>query len=533
MNKKIILSLVAIAVIIPVLGIGMMPDNVDADKIGKEFAANYPESTIITSPIEEQISEQEEINRAQLIREGVILEENPIIVDSATSESVTFQPTTVSAKDSVPYSPYSSLDNPVVSGEPSIPGYFEIKLSNLPLLNEVVNMTITVENISKSETTQQVAFVLEDGWRFVNVQESQIEEFHNDNFGTTYRMLEDITVDFNEKQSFTKQVIPTELGTNILQAFALGKADTIALQIGENRTITLKQHYEENPELAPWNIVKEPKICVYEDCEPVPDLSRNSTGTGTTVPTPEQEEYIKEYWKQTNNTSVDSVISENVILQGNTVSAKDSVPYSPTSGNEEPSIGVLSAELSNIPLLNEIINVTAVIQNTHYNENAKLVFILRDGWEFVNVPESEIRTLLDNENKTVYHTYGIITVGLGEFQTFTKQVKPTQLGKSIVRVVAPDSNANVGIGLFIGENRTLTTAQYWEENPELNPWNIEREPEVCLNKWCEPEPRPMEEYTGTPDEDTTEYTDDEHFNETRKKQGLPPINNTSINNEPW
>ena len=32
MNKKIILSLVAIAVIIPVLGIGIMPDNVDADK---------------------------------------------------------------------------------------------------------------------------------------------------------------------------------------------------------------------------------------------------------------------------------------------------------------------------------------------------------------------------------------------------------------------------------------------------------------------------------------------------------------------
>ena len=304
MNKKIILSLVAIAVIIPVLGIGMMPDNVDADKIGKEFAANYPGSTIITSPIEEQISEQEEINRAQLIIEGVILEEKPIIADSATSESVSFQQTTVSPEDSI--------------------------------------------------------------------------------------------------------------------------------------------------------------------------------------------------------------------------------PYSPTSGNEEPSIGVLSAELSNIPLLNEIINVTAVIQNTHYNENAKLVFILRDGWEFVNVPESEIRTLLDNENKTVYHTYGIITVGLGEFQTFTKQVKPTQLGKSIVRVVAPDSNANVGIGLFIGENRTLTTAQYWEENPELNPWNIEREPEVCLNKWCEPEPRPMEEYTGTPDEDTTEYTDDEHFNETRKKQGLPPINNTSV-----
>ena len=77
MNKKIILSLVAIAVIIPALGIGMLPDNVDADKLGKEFAANYPGATIMTSSIEEQISEQEEINRAQLIIEGVILEEKP------------------------------------------------------------------------------------------------------------------------------------------------------------------------------------------------------------------------------------------------------------------------------------------------------------------------------------------------------------------------------------------------------------------------------------------------------------------------
>jgi hypothetical protein len=77
MNKKIILSLVAIAVIIPVLGITMLPDNDDADKIGKEFAANNPGVTIYTSSSEEQISEQEEVNRAQLIIEGIILEEKP------------------------------------------------------------------------------------------------------------------------------------------------------------------------------------------------------------------------------------------------------------------------------------------------------------------------------------------------------------------------------------------------------------------------------------------------------------------------
>ena len=213
--------------------------------------------------------------------------------------------------------PYSSLDNPVVSGEPSIPGYFEIKLSNLPLLNEVVNMTINVENISGYENNQ-VVFYLNDGWRFVNVPESEIEIFTNE-FGTTYRIVENITVDLYEIQSFTKQVTPIELGDNLLEAFASGKADAIALQIGENRTITRDQYYEENPELAPWNIVKEPKVCVYEDCEPVPDLSRNSTGTGTTVPTPEQEEYIKEYWGNNNFTSTEpgaSGAASNFLIHG-------------------------------------------------------------------------------------------------------------------------------------------------------------------------------------------------------------------------
>ena len=222
------------------------------------------------------------------------LQEKSEMIDSAINENTIF------VKDFVPY---SSLDNPIVSGEPSIPGHFEIKLSNLPLLNEVINMTVTAENISGYENNP-VIFHLNDGWRFVNVPESEIEVFTND-FGTTYSVVEDITVDLYEIQSFTKQITPIELGDNLLEAFAFGKADAIALQIGENRTITRDQHYEENPELAPWNIVKEPKECVYEDCEPVPDLSKRSTGTGTTVPTPEQEEYIREYWGHNNFTSTE------------------------------------------------------------------------------------------------------------------------------------------------------------------------------------------------------------------------------------
>ena len=230
------------------------------------------------------------------------------------------------------------------------------------------------------------------------------------------------------------------------------------------------------------------------------------------------------------STLVDST-DENIIFQENTVSVRDSIPYSPSNIDGEPTIGVLSVELSNMPLLNEIINFTAVIQNTHYDENAKLTFILTGGWEFVNVPESEFITLL-HKNETIHHAYGTITVGLDEFQTFTKQVKPTQLGNSLIKVVSPHYHTNAEIRLFVGENRTVTTEQYWEENPELAPWNNKPEPEQCFNQWCEPIPNLFAEQAGTPDEDTTLYTDDEHFNETRKKQGLPPINNTLINSEP-
>jgi len=74
MNKKILLPLLALAVI-PVLAMGMMPD--DADKIGKEFAANNPGVTIGVHTLEEEISEQEEVDRAELIVEGTIIAVKP------------------------------------------------------------------------------------------------------------------------------------------------------------------------------------------------------------------------------------------------------------------------------------------------------------------------------------------------------------------------------------------------------------------------------------------------------------------------
>ncbi len=74
MNRRILLYLLAIAVI-PVVGLGMIPD--DADRIGKQFAADYPGVTIGVHSLEEDISEKEEINRASLIVEGTVLEAKP------------------------------------------------------------------------------------------------------------------------------------------------------------------------------------------------------------------------------------------------------------------------------------------------------------------------------------------------------------------------------------------------------------------------------------------------------------------------
>ena len=191
-------------------------------------------------------------------------------------------------------------------------------------------------------------------------------------------------------------------------------------------------------------------------------------------------------------------------------------------------------ELSNLPLLHEVVTITVDARNPSLNSSLEHVvkFLIEDGWEFVNVPESSIETVLDNSNTTLRIVTENFTVNEGEIQTFSKQIKPILLGINYFKVGIP-FGPTAQFSLVIGENRTIPTTQYFEENPELSLWNNEPAPQICVYDDCEPEPRPMEEYFGTPDEDTTEYTDDEHFNETRKKQGLPPINNTSINNEPY
>ena len=73
MNKKLLSPLFALA-ILPVLIIGISDD---ADKIGKQFAAENPGVTIGIHTFEEALTEKQEIDRAELIVEGTIIEARP------------------------------------------------------------------------------------------------------------------------------------------------------------------------------------------------------------------------------------------------------------------------------------------------------------------------------------------------------------------------------------------------------------------------------------------------------------------------
>lgn len=73
MNKKYLLILLVPAVIMPMLLTGILSDDMSrADEIGRQFAADNPGVTIHTTVTEEAITEQEEINRTELIIMGTV-----------------------------------------------------------------------------------------------------------------------------------------------------------------------------------------------------------------------------------------------------------------------------------------------------------------------------------------------------------------------------------------------------------------------------------------------------------------------------
>ena len=198
-----------------------------------------------------------------------------------------------------------------------------------------------------------------------------------------------------------------------------------------------------------------------------------------------------------NQETQDSVsIDEKETIESTTTPTREPVPHYGDSSEESIS-GYIPVELSDMPLLNQVVNMTAVVQNTSFDTNIDVVFYLRDGWEFVNVPESEIKTVYGFDNKTIYKAYDKLTVGVDEYQTFTKQVKPTVEGKTRISVGVPFFDIATSLNLFIGENRTTTIEQYWEENPDEAPWNNIPEREPCVYEDCEPVPNLNNTSTGT------------------------------------
>jgi hypothetical protein len=183
----------------------------------------------------------------------------------------------------------------------------------------------------------------------------------------------------------------------------------------------------------------------------------------------------------------DYSLSDNNTIIPNTVSPDDSVPYTPNIDSSEPTPGHITAELSNLPVLNEVVTITVVASSSDHPDLENVVrFYLEDGWEYVNVPTSDIEIVSDK-----YGTSRIVTepftVDHGQEQTFTKQIKPTKLGINFFSVGIPYYE-HVDFSLAIGENRTVPTLQYWEENPDIAPWNNAPEPPPCIYADCEPEP---------------------------------------------
>jgi hypothetical protein len=185
----------------------------------------------------------------------------------------------------------------------------------------------------------------------------------------------------------------------------------------------------------------------------------------------------------------DYSLSDNNTIIPNTVSPEDSVPYVPEGAeNSEPSIGIVKAELSNLPLLNEVVTVTTTAVNVGYEGYDPVVveFFLKEGWEFVNVPKNDIEIVVDDDKK-YYVVAEQFTVEPGETQTFTKQIKPIKTGIIYFKTGIPFVEY-YQFSLAVGKDRTVPTQQYWEENPDIAPWNNAPEPPPCIYADCEPEP---------------------------------------------
>ena len=269
-NTKFILLPIILAVVVS--GVSFFSfDNIETPNTMEEYIDNSNTST------------DEKYQDNLFVNDSVSIEKN-FIDENTQREPVTY---------------YGSSN-----GEPNF-AIYEVSLSEMPLVNQTVTFTAkSLNSYDDDDDYNYLSTYLYDGWEFVNIPKDKIFN------GTTsyerdYLYVHNYyTLDYGEIETFTFQIKPTSLGPHTIEVFREGEESSgISLFIGTDRTIPLEQYWEENPELAPWNNIPEREPCVYEDCEPVPNLNNTSTGTTSYEPTPEEEELMEEYWDRYNNTS--------------------------------------------------------------------------------------------------------------------------------------------------------------------------------------------------------------------------------------
>ena len=241
------------------------------------------------------------------------------------------------------------------------------------------------------------------------------------------------------------------------------------------------------------------------------------------------EEYI-----DNSNTSTDEKYQDNLFVNDSVSIEKNFIDENTQrepvtyygSSNGEPNFAIYEVSLSEMPLVNQTVTFTAKSLNSYDDDDDYnyLSTYLYDGWEFVNIPKDKIFNGTTSYERDYLYVHNYYTLDYGEIETFTFQIKPTSLGPHTIEVFREGEESS-GISLFIGTDRTIPLEQYWEENPELAPWNNIPEREPCVYEDCEPV-FPDESNLSTGGDTSYEPTPEEI--EMMKKLGVwPPINGTS------
>ena len=201
-------------------------------------------------------------------------------------------------------------------------------------------------------------------------------------------------------------------------------------------------------------------------------------------------------------------------------------PIYGVNANGEPSHSSgYTATLSKLPQLGETVTFSFEIDNRNLNgitnvSNESIGFGFKEGWEFVEVSPSKVtqntvngdykyeQLIQDSVNVNTLavigekdaNGYWISTSESRQLDhpstTFEVKVKPTKVGLNTLWVGHIPHFVNQYITVFVGNDKTISLEQYYNENPQETPeakslaaQQLEQEQKICTNAECEPEPK--------------------------------------------